>query len=110
MVLASGFISTPSIADNSDEIFSLRQELQLLRSDILRLESKVHELEKQMKNRDKAGHKNSNKWGCYLDDLSAGGVYGTGRTEMEAKGKTLATCKEKGGTCFEMNLKCSADQ
>ncbi|MFD2176606.1 hypothetical protein [Veronia pacifica] len=101
-------LSLPALAhadDNSEEIRSLRQEVQMLRSDILRLEDKIYEMNKKLNSKGKSDK--SDNWGCYIDDLSAGAVYGTGRTEMEAKGKTLAKCKEKGGACFSSNLQCS---
>ncbi|MCG7498109.1 hypothetical protein MHO82_14660 [Vibrio sp. Of7-15] len=84
----------------------LKQEVRELRKDIARLEKLVIRLSN---NRNDGKRINGDAWGCYLKDLNAGGVYGTGRTEAEAKGKTLERCESKGGICWESNLKCSYD-
>lgn len=46
-------------------------------------------------------------WGCYLDDLTVGGLYSTGMTQAEAKGRILQKCKQQGGTCFESRVTCN---
>lgn len=84
----------------------LKQEVRQLRKDISRLEKLVLTLSND---RDSGKSRNGDAWGCYLKDLNAGGVYGTGRTEAEAKGKTLERCESKGGICWETQLKCSFD-
>ncbi|WP_221274654.1 hypothetical protein [Thaumasiovibrio subtropicus] len=96
-------------------MLALKQEVRLLRSDIAQLERLMVELiAKQgtiinLPGRPGKDDSRDNIWGCYIDDLNAGGVFGTGRTEAEAKGKTLAKCKEKGGICFTTRLECSKD-
>lgn len=52
----------------------------------------------------------SNKWGCYLDDLSAGGLYSTGATEGEAKGRLLEKCKQKDGSCWAHKVVCTKEE
>ncbi|MGF1726433.1 hypothetical protein [Photobacterium nomapromontoriensis] len=86
-------------------IYELKKEVRMLRKDIQRLEVLILKLSMS----DSIGNVNDNAWGCYLNDLNAGGVYGTGRTEAEAKGKTLEKCKRKDGMCFETQLECSVD-
>lgn len=93
--------------DTSDArvLHELKNEVRLLRKDIQRLEVLILKLSMT----GSAGDDNDNAWGCYLNDLNAGGVYGTGRTEAEAKGKTLEKCERKEGMCFETQLTCSVD-
>ncbi|MBE8167852.1 MAG: hypothetical protein HAW66_05765 [Shewanella sp.] len=103
------FFSTTIFAHpkNTDsEIHQLRQEVKQLHKQVRRLKAVIasHSF-----GRSEDVHQNNNRkqWGCYLDDITAGGVYGTGRSEAEARGKTLEKCKDKSGVCFDNLLKCS---
>ena len=94
------------------DIHQLQHDVRVLKREVHRLQDIIASGEYDNRTEIHIGghdHHDSTKgqWGCYLDDVSAGGVYGTGRSEAEAKGKTLATCKSKGGACFENLLKCS---
>ncbi|OZG74054.1 hypothetical protein BTA51_09795 [Hahella sp. CCB-MM4] len=113
-VSAAILTSTASVAGAEEyyrsgtqqELRELRREVQLLRRDIARLENLVIEMHDA--NQPPPVDVNlNNRWGCYINDIRAGGVYGVGATEAEAKGVTLEKCSNKGGACFESNLKCS---
>lgn len=49
-------------------------------------------------------------WECSMDDLTVGGVYGSGATEGEARGKTLKNCNLKKGSCWEHSLECGVSK
>ncbi|KXF82624.1 FtsB family cell division protein [Enterovibrio coralii] len=83
---------------------SVRQEIRELQRQVKQLERRVRQLE-----REQGDSSISSRWGCYLDDLRAGGIYGTGYTKAEAKGRVLEKCAEKDGTCFESSVKCSTE-
>ncbi len=87
------------------ELRELRREVELLRRDIARLENLVIQMHDS--NPPPVDTNLNNRWGCYINDIRAGGIYGVGATEAEAKGVTLEKCSNKGGACFESNLKCS---
>ncbi len=89
-------------------------EIQQLKRDVRILKREVRHLQEAASNGNYDSHptihfgdSTKGQWGCYLDDVSAGGVYGTGRSEAEARGKALAACNKKGGACFDNQLKCS---
>ncbi|QUM77449.1 hypothetical protein HWV00_15160 [Moritella sp. 24] len=92
------------------ELYQLKKEVRMLRDDIQRLEVLILRSSKKTDKDDVIADTKSGAWGCYIKDLRAGGVYGTGQTEAEAKGKTLEKCEQKGGVCWESNLKCSSDK
>ncbi|MCO1336360.1 hypothetical protein MO867_18670 [Microbulbifer sp. OS29] len=47
------------------------------------------------------------KWACYMKDMRAGGMHSKGFSRVEAKGRLLETCSQRGGVCFENNITCS---
>ncbi|MDD1783610.1 SlyX family protein [Enterovibrio sp. ZSDZ35] len=99
--------ASPSYAFEEDNFFgdhALRQEIRELQREVRQLKKRVSALEREAGN---SG--NSKRWGCYLDDLKAGGLYGTGFTKAEAKGRVLEKCADKEGTCFESRVKCSTE-
>ena len=87
------------------ELDEIRHELRLLRSDMARMERLL--LESAAYPSAESGAVPESVWGCYMKDVKAGGVYGTGLTEAEAKGRTLEQCERKDGSCFESDLKCT---
>lgn len=102
---------SPSVKGSADhyermenrEIRALTLEVRALRRDIARLEEKItaaswgaHE----------PPH-NNKKWGCFMQDIRAGGLSATGSTRAEAMGLLLERCSEKGGACFESSARCS---
>ncbi|CAH0533440.1 hypothetical protein VST7929_01308 [Vibrio stylophorae] len=102
LVMAKSDVDTQ--AQQSAEIRALRAEVKQLRREVRRLERIV--LNGQSLDDEDS---RSNVWGCYLNDLNAGGIYGTGRTRAEAKGKTLEKCSKKEGLCFDHQIQCSQD-
>ena len=81
---------------------SLKRENRELRREVQQLKKRVRDLEEN------AFHVSTSKrWGCYLDDMSAGGLYGTGYTQAEAKGMVLEKCNDRNGVCFETRVKCN---
>ncbi|WP_020404963.1 hypothetical protein [Hahella ganghwensis] len=90
------------------ELRELRKEVRLLRADIARLEDLIIEMHEARQ--PPVDVSLNNRWGCYMNDVRAGGIYGVGATEAEAKGVTLEKCSNKGGACFESDLKCSANE
>lgn len=108
-IAVSQGVSAHDVASSTtEELRSLREEVSLLRRDIARLEELI--LLGQADDFTRHGHRKSRGiWGCFMDDISAGGVYGTGTTEAEAKGKAMQDCKSKGGSCWENKLVCSKE-
>ena len=103
-------ISSTAMAfdDNHDsEIQHLKRDVRILKKEVRRLQNIVENGDYNRRPQIHVGDGNKGQWGCYLDDVSAGGVYGTGRSEAEARGKALAACNKKGGACFDNQLKCS---
>lgn len=104
-------LTKPAFADQDKDL-----RIEQLQQQVSQLKHKLHQLKQQSNNTTERQRNDINinsartQWGCYLDDINAGGIYGTGSTEAEAKGKTLAKCQQKKGACFEMNLKCSQDK
>ena len=96
-------------SDRDEDIQQLQHDVRILKREVHRLQDIVDSGDYDNRPQIHIDHhdKTKGQWGCYLDDVSAGGVFGTGRSEAEAKGKTLASCKSKGGACFENLLKCS---
>ncbi len=97
---------------NDADIQQLKHDVRILKREVRRLQDIVSGGDYGNRtdihiDADKRPDNTKGQWGCYLNDPIAGGVYGTGRSEAEARGKTLATCKSKGGACFENLLKCS---
>lgn len=90
----------------------LKVELGKLRKDIHRLESLVRDLTYLVENGNshRLPEKRENSWGCYMDDLTVGGLYAVGRTEAEARGKALERCTQKKGVCWDSKLKCSKEE
>ncbi|MBM7071212.1 hypothetical protein JQC92_04035 [Shewanella sp. 202IG2-18] len=94
--------------DNQDaEVQKLRHEVRMLKKEVRHLKSVIANGSYDRGSNIQIDDGTKGQWGCYLDDITAGGVYGTGRTEAEARGKTLAACNKKGGACFDMNVKCN---
>ena len=93
--------------DEADAQQDVKKELRMLRKDIRRLESIIMDLVETIEDGNGSNRSDSDKWGCYLDDLTAGGLYATGRTQAEAKGKVLQHCSDKKGSCWESKVKCN---
>lgn len=87
------------------ELRELRSEVRALRRDVARLEERFTATQWGM-NEDMFDDK---KWGCFMQDIKAGGLVATGSTQAEAKGLLLERCSEKGGACFASNVECSAE-
>ena len=135
ILIASCFITTFVYAndpsDNNDlspdkkEIRQLHKDVNALHNDVRKLEALIVQMQdtldayqktldtyKEASSHDQP-HKErdaDNKWACFMNDLSAGGIVGTGRTEAEAKGRALESCTQKRGTCWEQKLQCSSDE
>ncbi|HFD4029310.1 TPA: hypothetical protein ACF3XQ_004464 [Vibrio parahaemolyticus] len=90
---------------SKEELSALKNEVRMLRKEIQKLELMIVKLSHSIDDNVLPGNQ-GNSWGCYLDDIKAGGVYGTGLTEAEAKGKALEKCNAKGGVCFTSSLSC----
>lgn len=104
LILVMTMLSTSVFANETGFLMSnaeVREEIRELKREIYYLKQRVSELE------GKSRPSSTKKWGCYLDDITAGGVYGTGNTQAEAKGKVLEKCNDKGGVCFEMSVECN---
>ncbi len=84
----------------------LKNEVKQLRIDIKRLEQRIIDLQLSLSN-DSTHSGSKATWGCYIDDITAGGIYSNARTEAEAKGKALHKCNLKNGACWENKVKCS---
>ena len=92
----------PSIqAFDTPEVQELRKEVQPLRKEIRRLEKRVMVLEPD------TSKGNSMQWGCYLNDIRAGGLFAPAATEAETRGKILNQCSNKNGACFTQQITCS---
>lgn len=105
---------THSVHDGADyseiqtirELRELKSEVRALRRDIARLEQSF--AAGQWRSDETSLH--DKKWGCFMQDLKAGGLVATGSTEAEAKGRLLERCTERNGSCFARNMECSAAQ
>ncbi|AJQ96225.1 hypothetical protein [Gynuella sunshinyii] len=100
--------------DNRD-IRELQIEVKMLRQDVQKLEALILQMQRTLNTLADDGsssnnNNHDNQWGCYMNDLRAGGIYATGRTEAEARGKALASCTEKKGTCWDDHLKCTSSE
>ncbi|BDM63369.1 hypothetical protein NFHSH190041_08210 [Shewanella sp. NFH-SH190041] len=104
LVVMSWMCQAGTLSDDM-EIAQLKQKVNTLQQDVALLRQEVLQLKNLLLSQ--RGGNATHQWGCYLDDIRAGGVYGTGNSEAEAKGKTLAQCHKKGGVCWESSLKCS---
>lgn len=82
----------------ADMIFHLRAEIAQLREEIRLLPQRIN-------------HSSSNapKWGCYMKDMRAGGISGSGFTKSEAKGVVLEKCAAREGVCFTNDVTCSSE-
>ncbi|WP_419834431.1 hypothetical protein [Endozoicomonas atrinae] len=96
------FIPAVQAYDSQTEIRNLQKEIQQLRKDIRRLERRVMALE----DTDSYGDNNT-RWGCYMNDIRAGGLFSHAATEAEARGKILSQCTSKKGACFDNQITCS---
>ncbi|WP_428240089.1 hypothetical protein [Gynuella sp.] len=121
-------ISSSALAMNSSEksfrpsdsrdVRELQIEVKMLRQDVQKLEALILKMQRTLNtlaedsNGNNSGNSSNddNKWGCYMNDIRAGGIYATGRTEAEARGKALASCTDKRGTCWDDNLKCTSSE
>ncbi|QUM81632.1 hypothetical protein HWV01_15760 [Moritella sp. 5] len=111
VLLSFGKVSASEVSDAA-AFKDLKKEVRMLRKDIRRLETLIIRLSDKIDDDEDdtiPTPTNKDVWGCYIKDITAGAVYGTGRTEAEAKGKALEKCELKGGACWESNLKCSSD-
>ncbi|MFT6984276.1 MAG: hypothetical protein ACJAT7_000062 [Psychromonas sp.] len=105
ILLSVGKVNANEIC-NETAVHDLKDEVRMLRKDVQRLEILILKLSHTVT--DSALSEDGNDvWGCYIKDIRAGGIYGTGRTEAEAKGKTLEKCTLENGVCFESGLNCS---
>ena len=83
-------------------ILDLKTEVRMLREEVRMLSRKI--------DGGRSGrHGDHFKWGCYINDIKAGGISGVGSTKAEAIGKVLEECTAKKGACFESNIKCSSE-
>ncbi|WP_419536860.1 hypothetical protein [Endozoicomonas sp.] len=96
------FTSTTFAYDTQSEIGMLRKEIQQLSKKVRYLERRVIALE----GIDDTGNSNM-QWGCYLNDIRAGGLFSHAATEAEARGKVLSQCTSKKGACFDNQITCS---
>ncbi|KEI71091.1 hypothetical protein [Endozoicomonas elysicola] len=102
LIVLSMLLLGPGIqAFDTPEVQELRKEVQQLRKEVRRLEKRVMALEPDTPK----GH--SMQWGCYLNDIRAGGLFAHAATEAEARGKVLNQCSNKNGACFEQQITCS---
>jgi len=98
-----------SVSDDTrsltQEVIALKVEIKMLREEIIRLGTLVESARQNDKHHGASAQRA--KWGCYINDIEAGGVYGVGHTMAEAKGQVLKKCSEKEGACFESNITCT---
>ena len=101
------------------ELRQLRDEVKELRSDVHRLQQlmvqmqdtlNAYKAELSQANNRKKDDEDTSKWACFMNDLTAGGIVGTGRTEAEARGRALESCSMKHGSCWEHKLQCNSDE
>lgn len=97
-----------SSSEEAHELRQLKLEIRALRRDIQRLEERLIFSERAA---NEASHPeyDDKKWGCFMQDLSAGGLFSTGSTKAEAKGRLLERCTQKKGACFEKKVECSSE-
>ncbi|WP_330924423.1 hypothetical protein [Candidatus Sororendozoicomonas aggregata] len=108
--LLSLAVCTPSVVQaetNDQEIQQIKQEVERLKDEIGSLKQQLNQPTESTRNLNINHDANRTQWGCYLDDVKAGSFYGTGSSEAEARGKTLQKCSDRGGACFEVEVKCS---
>ena len=118
LVLSIAFISlnTPFASAHADhnhknlrsDIKELRKEVRQLKQNIARLEQVILHLSS---NQAAAPTLDPNKlWSCYINDYRAGGFVASGANKAEATGKVLVKCTQKGGSCNQINVKCSKSE
>ncbi|WP_226647833.1 THO complex subunit 7 family protein [Microbulbifer variabilis] len=101
----------------SDEMRQLKKEVVRLRKDIRSMQDLILDLQALVETQSKSTQpevifqpvNERPKWACYIKDIRAGGMHSKGFSEVEAKGKLLETCTEKGGFCMEDRITCSAE-
>ncbi|BBM02731.1 hypothetical protein [Microbulbifer sp. GL-2] len=99
----------------TDEVRQLKKEVSRLRKDIRSMQDLILQLQTMVEEQSNQAQpevvhhpvKERPKWACYMKDMRAGGMHSKGFTRVEAKGKLLETCSERGGVCFENKITCS---
>lgn len=102
-------------SQSADEVRQLKKEVTRLRKDIRSMQDLILQLQTMVEEQSKQTQpgvvlhpvKERPKWACYMKDMRAGGMHSKGFTRVEAKGKLLETCSERGGVCFENKITCS---
>jgi uncharacterized protein YlxW (UPF0749 family) len=110
MVLLSFGKANASENSDASALKDIKKQVRILKKDIRKLETLIIKLSDKIDDDRHTESKKEDVWGCYIKDISAGTVHGTGSTEAEAKGKALEKCESKGGACWESKLKCSSDK
>lgn len=96
--------------DDQQDINELKREVLSLKTNLLRLETLMLDTKNAVLASSMTKPSPRIQWGCYMDDISAGGVYGSGATEAEAKGKTMESCHQKDGSCWEKKMECTVSK
>ncbi|WP_444894434.1 hypothetical protein ACJJIW_13560 [Microbulbifer sp. JMSA004] len=97
-------VGAESVRDLEKEVVRLRKNVHQLQDLILELQATI---EAQPHIVQSAPVAERPKWVCYMKDARAGGMHANGFSRVEAKGKLLETCTQRGGICFESGIKCS---
>ncbi|WP_444930406.1 hypothetical protein ACJJIF_01020 [Microbulbifer sp. SSSA002] len=96
--------SAENVRDLEREVARLRKNIHQLQDVILELQASI---EAQSQVVQPLPVVERPKWTCYMKDARAGGIHVNGFSRIEAKGKLLETCTQRGGVCFESGIKCS---
>ncbi|WHI49930.1 hypothetical protein P3339_15915 [Microbulbifer sp. MLAF003] len=100
---------------SSSEVRKLKKEVVRLRKDIRSMQDMILQLQTMVEEQSNGAQtgvvlqpvEERPKWACYMKDMRAGGMHSKGFTRVEAKGKLLETCSQRGGVCFENKITCS---
>ncbi|AWF80702.1 hypothetical protein BTJ40_07665 [Microbulbifer sp. A4B17] len=100
-------VQPEGIRDLQNEVVRLRKNVHQLQDLILELQASI-EAQSQLVQPLPVNERP--KWACYMKDARAGGMHSNGFSRVEAKGKLLEICSQRGGVCFESGIKCSDEQ
>ena len=106
VVLALTFISAPTFASQD---MKLKQSLNDIKKELREIRAEIRDIRRYLEDHHDNKESENSKWGCYIKDISAGGISGTGYTKAEAIGAVLEKCTKLHGACFENNIKCSSE-
>ncbi|WP_444912572.1 hypothetical protein ACJJI5_08350 [Microbulbifer sp. EKSA008] len=95
----------------AENVRDLEKEVVKLRKNVHRLQGLILELQASIEAQSELAHpvpvEERPKWACYMSDVKAGGIHSKGFSRIEAKGRLLEICSQRGGLCFESGIECS---